>query len=118
MTYNTTLPCPPTGVLSLLQQQREEHVAEIARMTTLMNEVEDPVGDEPGARAAQLLEISRSIHEERTALAEADAALERVVTGAYGLCEECAQPIAVARLELLPRARCCVQCQSSRALRA
>jgi len=38
-------------------------------------------------------------------------ALERVRRGVYGLCEECGQPIAPARLRVMPEVTTCVRCQ-------
>lgn len=40
-----------------------------------------------------------------------DRALERIEAGSYGLCERCEQPIAEARLEALPFATYCIDCQ-------
>ena len=45
------------------------------------------------------------------ALVEVDAALERIRTGSYGVCEKCATPIAFERLEILPMSRYCMRCQ-------
>jgi DnaK suppressor protein len=41
-------------------------------------------------------------------------ALELLETGEYGVCEECGQAIAPARLEWLPEVRTCVACQQRR----
>jgi RNA polymerase-binding transcription factor DksA len=38
-------------------------------------------------------------------------ALDRLRTGTYGLCEQCGEPIAPARLEALPEVTTCVRCQ-------
>ena len=38
-------------------------------------------------------------------------ALERVRDGEYGLCEECGEPIAPARLRAMPEVARCVRCQ-------
>jgi len=38
-------------------------------------------------------------------------ALERLRNGAYGLCEECDEPIAPARLKAMPEVATCVRCQ-------
>jgi RNA polymerase-binding transcription factor DksA len=43
-------------------------------------------------------------------LEEIDAALERVRTGKFGRCEECATAIPKTRLQALPYARYCVTC--------
>lgn len=41
-------------------------------------------------------------------------ALKRLQGGSYGMCEECAQPIGIARLEIVPEATLCVHCQMHR----
>jgi RNA polymerase-binding transcription factor DksA len=46
------------------------------------------------------------------AVAEVEAALQRLDGGAYGLCEECGRPIAPERLEAIPHARWCISCQT------
>ncbi|HVC14330.1 MAG TPA: TraR/DksA C4-type zinc finger protein [Acidimicrobiales bacterium] len=48
----------------------------------------------------------------RDALAEVEAAIERLEKGTYGHCERCGQPIAPARLEAKPAARRCIACAS------
>ena len=40
-----------------------------------------------------------------------NAAIERMRQGSYGTCEECGQPIGAARLEALPCAALCIDCQ-------
>lgn len=50
---------------------------------------------------------------ERKKLSEIDLALERISSGTYGECEECGEPVAEKRLEVLPFTRVCVDCQSS-----
>ena len=46
----------------------------------------------------------------RGELAETERALLRVADGAYGRCTRCGQPIAPARLRVVPSARCCDAC--------
>ncbi|MQA77914.1 MAG: hypothetical protein GEV10_05440 [Streptosporangiales bacterium] len=47
----------------------------------------------------------------RWALHETEAALARIDEGHYGTCEDCAGPIALERLEVIPHARFCPACQ-------
>jgi DnaK suppressor protein len=47
-------------------------------------------------------------------LAEVEHALAKFEEGTYGLCENCGQPIAPARLEAKPGARLCINCASRR----
>jgi RNA polymerase-binding transcription factor DksA len=46
----------------------------------------------------------------RDAIQEIDAALERIGTNVYGMCESCGVAIPAARLEAIPHARFCVAC--------
>jgi RNA polymerase-binding transcription factor DksA len=46
----------------------------------------------------------------RDAIQEIDAALERIGTNVYGMCESCGAAIPAARLEAIPHARLCVAC--------
>ena len=46
-------------------------------------------------------------------LGEVEAALERMETGEYGICENCREPIAIERLEAIPWARYCLRCKSA-----
>ena len=47
-------------------------------------------------------------------LMEIHDAFERMHRGAYGLCLHCEEPIAMNRLEKLPYARYCINCQTAR----
>lgn len=44
-------------------------------------------------------------------LALVDAALERLEGGTFGACERCGRPIAIERLDALPWAPRCIDCQ-------
>jgi RNA polymerase-binding transcription factor DksA len=52
------------------------------------------------------------VSSEQEALYEIEEALKRLEHGTYGLCEMCERPIRKERLEAVPFARLCVQCQS------
>lgn len=45
-------------------------------------------------------------------LEQVDAAIERIDQGSYGICARCGQQIAPDRLEVLPYAMYCIDCQS------
>lgn len=51
-----------------------------------------------------------TLQRERQELAEVEAALARIKSGAFGICEICENPIREARLQALPWARLCIQC--------
>jgi len=54
------------------------------------------------------------IESEEALAREVDEALMRIERGAFGVCESCETPVPLARLEILPFTRCCVECQQKR----
>lgn len=44
-------------------------------------------------------------------LAEINHALERIDQGAYGMCTNCGQPVQAERLQALPQAERCIDCE-------
>ena len=56
------------------------------------------------------LAIAR-IHRDTETVRKIDAALQRIEEGLYGVCEDCEQDIAPARLKAIPWAALCVRCQ-------
>jgi RNA polymerase-binding protein DksA len=92
--------------------------AELAYLTRRLAELDAPtplVGDEVDRAVAneayELLGRSR----ERMAARVRDlaSALDRLKRGVYGTCELCRKPIAPARLQALPAAAFCRDCQAS-----
>ena len=67
---------------------------------------------ETSSRGAAEDALSRLEGRERHALDEIRAALGRLETGDFGVCEVCRRPIPVPRLRAMPWARACVACQS------
>ena len=43
-----------------------------------------------------------------------DEAVRKLAEGSYGICEDCGEDIAEARLRVVPCAFCCVRCQEKR----
>jgi DnaK suppressor protein len=65
------------------------------------------IGSESFAQEFSLELLQR----DEATLAEIDEALDRVQAGTFGLCESCEEPIPKARLNAVPHARFCVECQ-------
>jgi DnaK suppressor protein len=72
-----------------------------------VGDLADHAGDER-TRELSLLLTDR----EKEKLQAVDEALEKLNRGSYGICEECGEPIAPARLEAIPLAKLCLSCQS------
>jgi DnaK suppressor protein len=61
--------------------------------------------------AMQEQELSmHRLHETGIRLNKLEYALRKIGTPEYGLCIECEEPIAVARLKLMPEATLCIRC--------
>jgi DnaK suppressor protein len=97
----------------LLRQQRGRFLQEFRRVEQALDviaeeresELEEHAQEEQTARLMTGLD-NRTLH----AVKEIDAALQKILDGAYGKCEACHKPIAVARLRSLPAAHFCRRC--------
>ncbi|BCL25463.1 TraR/DksA C4-type zinc finger protein [Streptomyces aurantiacus] len=87
--------------------QRLEHERN-SRLTQLRAIAEAGPDAEEQVMSAQKDTIKR-------VLAQVEAAFARVQDGSYGLCHDCAKPIPVERLEILPYTKFCVPCQRDNA---
>ena len=65
-----------------------------------------PLADQTRLQVTRVLTLAAE-----SALAEIDAALQRLEEGTYGTCERCAKPIPWERLEVLPMTGLCTPCQ-------
>lgn len=63
---------------------------------------------------AERSEVEALVKGIRDSLEAVEAALAKFDGGTYGVCENCHQPIATARLEAKPAARLCISCASRR----
>ena len=71
----------------------------------------DPYG---GASATHDSEVAVAVAERLARqLAQIDRALADFDAGRYGICQDCGEPIAPARLKVLPFTTRCVKCQAS-----
>jgi DnaK suppressor protein len=84
------------GDLSLLKELREQASGDVVDWA--LDAAQDEI-------SSQLAEV------ESRELANIDNALERMRGGQYGLCETCDENIPLARLQALPYATLCIQCQ-------
>ena len=86
-----------------IRQQLEQHLQEsldaLGQLTPCPLPSVDPVGYQTVASNRQVVDQIR-------------AALNRLDAGTYGRCTRCGGQIAPARLEVLPHAAACIECQS------
>ena len=84
------------GDLSLLKELREQSSGDVVDFA--LDSAQDEI-------SSQLAEV------ESRELAQIETALELMREGKYGVCEACAKAIPLARLQALPYAVLCIDCQ-------
>jgi DnaK suppressor protein len=100
----------PLGELrDALIEQRQFRVEQINELATAGPAY---AADEPHDQVLNAIKAAAII-----ALADIDAALDRLARGSYGRCESCRQPIPLERLEILPMAGLCTACQHAKEAR-
>jgi DnaK suppressor protein len=90
---------PNADIRQQLEQQLEERLDILGELAPRALPSVDPV-------AYQTLASNRMVVEQIT------AALNRLDARTYGRCTRCGGPIGPARLEVLPHAAACIECQS------
>jgi RNA polymerase-binding protein DksA len=113
-----------------LKRIRERLLQERARMTAELERIQDRSSesqlDETGELSAydndvgdlgtNTFEREKDMTMEQTLqdmIEQVDAALLKIDRGTYGICDQCNNPIAPARLEAIPYASLCISCQAS-----
>ena len=99
---------------TLLDEARDEleNTGNQHRIELLNNEPGDS-GDESMANALadfNVAQLDRHIE----AMRDIEAALQRVKSGTYGVCIDCGDDVAFARLQAYPTAKRCIVCQEKR----
>jgi RNA polymerase-binding protein DksA len=102
----------------VLERQRNHLTSEISRLSE-QDVVSDNLGysnhmaDDATEAFDQATGVAVRQHMEELLLQVGDA-LERMKRGTYGICESCGQTISPERLEVLPYASLCVDCQQKK----
>ena len=99
----------------ILLKEREEIIGDVKQIYESSQAVGQDGIQDIGDEAANVYnkQILLTLNEnERMRLKEVDEALDRIEAGAYGVCEECGEPIGLKRLEVKPVAKYCVPCKT------
>ena len=108
--------------LAELREELESEITELrAEISKAESEIAARIGDavadagddqaDAGAKTFQREHELALTHNARELLAQNERALARIVSGTYGVCESCGEPIGKARLQAFPRATLCVACK-------
>lgn len=98
-----------TAMMEKTMAKMRDGMEELAGEEALPPDVADRASMEAERNFALLMR-----ERDRHALAAIREALARIDEGEYGICEECEEDIAEARLKAQPMATLCVHCQSRR----
>ena len=85
-----------------------------AELASLRGAERDPEFEEGAQSEHEQYTLSRLGETQRRELMAIDAALERIDSGGYGLCQDCELDIDPKRLEALPYAMLCTECATGR----
>lgn len=96
---------------ALLEAERDALTAELTELTGLDYDANFADSSQVTAERGETERLASTLRE---TLDEVEHALGKLDDGSYGLCEECNEPIAAARLEAMPAARFCITHASSR----
>lgn len=98
----------------ILLKRRDALRKALAGDLSMLNELKDTAAGDliDAALDSSYNELNSQLAEvESRELAHIENALERIRGGEYGLCERCSEKIPVARLNALPYATHCIECQ-------
>lgn len=106
------------GIAKGLRQRRAELLGEIAERDEAAHSVTAEEAEDKQQERVEdevLAALSMADLEE---VQRIDLALGKIADGSYGICEECGQKIAPARLKAMPDALLCIECASKAETRA
>lgn len=99
----------------------EEHARLLAELKDIAIRAPEPMTyGSQAAAASQVFEQQRDLalrEHTRAAVAAVEAALARLDAGTYGTCTACGRAITPERLEALPAAALCIDCQRTKGRR-
>ena len=97
--------------IARLESARREIVKELEHLRTELRNMAEPSADEADMDAFEREKTWALVQSMQRKLESIDRAITLAKNGTYGLCEDCGQRIDPARLEILPEASLCLQCQ-------
>jgi DnaK suppressor protein len=100
-------------IRATLSHERERLIAELGEAIVAPGQM--TYGSQAAA-ASQVFEQQRDLALRDRAIAQlalVDAALARLDAGSFGVCLRCGKPVAPGRLEALPWAAHCIDCQTA-----
>jgi RNA polymerase-binding transcription factor DksA len=106
------------GLRAVLEEERESLRAQLRELGHGAKGLDyDPNFADSSQVTAERGETEALVNKLVEGLNEVEHALEKFGTDSYGVCENCGQAIATARLEARPEARLCINCAAANSRR-
>jgi RNA polymerase-binding protein DksA len=102
---------PTLTGLEKLEQERQQVAEELERLRADLRSMAEPTADEADLDAYEREKTWALAQTVQRKLESLDHAIELARSGTYGICQGCGSRIDPARLEILPDARLCLDCQ-------
>jgi DnaK suppressor protein len=94
-----------------LEIVRQETVEKLEHLRLELRNMAEPSADEADADAYEREKTLALVHSLQRKLESIERAIRLAQQGTYGICEGCGERIDPARLEILPQATLCLNCQ-------
>lgn len=98
----------------ILESRREQIIKNIKGVNDELNQLSslelNDEGDHASVGNSSMVE-SAIVHQQEQELREINVTLGKIVTGDYGICEMCEDPIGFQRLKVKPHAIYCIDCR-------
>ncbi len=94
-----------------LNAARKEVLQEVENLRTDLRNMAEPSADEADVDAYEREKTWALVQRLQRKLESIERAIRMAESGTYGSCESCGQRITPARLEILPEATLCLDCQ-------
>jgi RNA polymerase-binding protein DksA len=106
-----------TAVRKMLENEHQRLTAELGfySLPAVNGDRESNTYNKKLEAASQTIEFEQRIEKARRLrqqIADIERALVKITQGNYGICDDCGQPIAVARLKVVPQTNLCLQCKN------
>lgn len=106
----TRSPLAPAALAAVERALRDELAVQQAHLTGLQATVDDLTGQTDSDSMLEREVAERAIPRGLDVIVDIERALRVIADAAYGICEQCHDPIEPARLEAIPYVRHCVSC--------
>jgi DnaK suppressor protein len=97
--------------IARLETARQEIVKEVKHLQTELRNMAEPSADEADVDAFEREKTWALVQSLQRKLESIDHAIRLAKNGTYGICQDCGERIDPARLDIIPEASLCLQCQ-------